>query len=59
MNIGLKDFKDPKAFMEYWNDMNDVYPNTDDYNPNKKPKILILFDDMIADMPRTKWNLNQ
>ena len=39
--------------------MNDVYPNTDDYNPNKKPKILILFDDMIADMSRTKRNLNQ
>ena len=36
--------------MEYSNDMQDVYKNIDDYNPRKKRKVLIVFDDMIADM---------
>ena len=30
--------------------MHDVYKNIDDYNPDKENKVLILFDDMIADM---------
>ena len=30
--------------------MQDVYKNIEDYNPGKKRKVLILFDDMIADM---------
>ena len=29
--------------------MNDVYENIDDYNPNRQKKILIVFDNMIAD----------
>ena len=48
--IGLSHFNDPKAFMEYSNDMQDVYKNIEDYNPIKKCKVLIVFDDMIADM---------
>ena len=36
--------------MEYSNDMQDVYKNIKEYNPGKKRKILIVFDDMIADM---------
>ena len=48
--VGLNHFNDPKAFMEYSNDMQDVYKNTKDYNPIKKRKLLIIFDDMIADM---------
>ena len=36
--------------MEYSNDMQDVYKNIEDYNPTKKCKILIVFDDMIADI---------
>ena len=48
--IGLKDFNDPKAFIEYLNDMHDTYKNINDYNPDKENKILIVFDDMIADM---------
>ena len=36
--------------MEYSNDMQDVYKNIDDYNPRKKHKVLIVFDDMIANM---------
>ena len=41
---------DSKAFIEYLNDMDDIYKNIKEYNPNKKWKILIGFDDMIADM---------
>ena len=36
--------------MEYSDDMQDVHKNIEDYNPIKKRKILIVFDDMIADM---------
>ena len=52
--IGIKHFNDPKAFIEYSNDMHDVYNNINDYNPNKENKILIVFDDMIADMINNK-----
>ena len=48
--VGLNHFNDPKAFMEYSNDMQDVHKNIKDYNPIKKRKLLIVFDDMIADM---------
>ena len=34
--------------------MNDIYKNIEDYNPNKKRKILIVFHDMIADMLSNK-----
>ena len=47
---GLNYFIDPKAFTEYSNDMQDVHKNIEDSNPIKKRKILIVFDDMIADM---------
>ena len=52
--VGLDHFDDPKAFMEYSNDMQDVYKNIEDYNPIKKCKVLIVFDDMIADMINNK-----
>ena len=39
-----------KAFIEYSNDMLIVYRNINEYNPGKKRKTLIVFDDMIADM---------
>ena len=52
--VGLKRFNDPKAFMEYSNDMHDVYKNTNYYNPDKENKILIVSDDMITDMIQNK-----
>ena len=52
--VGLDHFNDPKAFLEYSNDMQNVYKNIEDYNPNKKRKILIVFDDMIADKINNK-----
>ena len=48
--VGINHFDDPKALIEYSNDTHDVYKNIDDYNPNKENEILIVFDDMIADM---------
>ena len=53
-NIGLKHFNDPKAFIEYSNDMHDIYKNLDDYNPDKENKVLIAFGDMITDMINNK-----
>ena len=52
--VGLDHFNDPKAFIEYSNDIQDVYKNIKDYNPGKERKILIVFDNMIADMINNK-----
>ena len=48
-STGLKHFNDPEAFIEYSNDMQDVYKNIEEYNTDtdKERKILIVFDDMI------------
>ena len=43
-----------KAFIEYLNDMQDVYKNIDEYNVDKEYKILIFFDDMISDIINNK-----
>ena len=53
-STGLKHFNDPKAFTDYSNDMQDVYKNISEYNEDKEPKILIVFDDMIADVINNK-----
>ena len=53
-STGLKYSNDYKAFIWYWNYMNDIYKTIEEYNPIKKRKILIVFDDMIADMFRNK-----
>ena len=44
-STGLKHFTDPKAFIEYLNDMQDVYKNIDECNVDKEKKILIIFLD--------------
>ena len=41
---------DPKAFIEYSNDRQDVYKNIEEYKLGKKRKVLIVFDGKIADM---------
>ena len=53
-SMGLEHFYDSKAFMEYSNDMQDVHNNIDEYNIDKERKMLIVFDDMIADMINNK-----
>ena len=52
--VGLEHFNDLKAFIEYSNGMQDVYQNIDEYNIDKECKILIVFDDMIANMINNK-----
>ena len=53
-NAGIKHLNNSKAFIECSNAMDDVYENIDDYNPNRKIKILIIFDDMIGDIMTNK-----
>ena len=47
---GIKNLNDLTAFIKYSNTMNDVFNNIDNHNPQRKRKILIVFDDMIADI---------
>ena len=53
-DVGRSYFDDPNAFIECSNRMDDVYHNIDDYNPSRQIKILIVFDDMIADIMANK-----
>ena len=47
---GIENLNDPHAFIEYSDDMNDVLDNINNYNKNRDKKVLIVFDDMIADI---------
>ena len=53
-NARIKHLNDSKAFIECSNTMDDVYENIDDHNQSKKRKILIVFDNMIADIMSNK-----
>ena len=52
--VGIENLKNPKAFIDYSQTIDDVYENLEDYNPTKKRRVLIVFDDMIADMESHK-----
>ena len=47
-NAGIKHVNDSNAFIECSNTMDDIYENVNNYNPTRKRKTLIIFDDMIA-----------
>ena len=51
---GTKNVNDPYAFIEYSDDMNDVLDDINNYNKNRDKKMLIVFDDMIADIEYNK-----
>ena len=51
---GIKSLNDPHAFIEYSSDMNDVLDDINNYNKNREKKVLIIFDDMIADIMRSE-----
>ena len=53
-NAGIKNYNDPNAFIEYSNTIDDAFNNIDDYNPRRRRKVLIAFDDMIADIKKKK-----
>ena len=50
---GLENLKDPKAY-EYSNNMQDAYKQIEESNQNRKYYVLIVLDDMIADMISNK-----
>ena len=57
--VGINLFNDLKTFIEYSNDMCGFYKNIEEYNVDRDRKILIVFDDMIADLihnKKTKFN---
>ena len=49
-DVVIKHSHDPKAFIEYSAYMGDIYNNINDCSPKRNRKILIVFDDMIADI---------
>ena len=51
---GIKNLNDPKSFIEYSDDIDDVLDDINDYNKNRNKKVLIVFDDMIADIEYNK-----
>ena len=53
-DAGIKHLNNPNAFIECSNTMDDVYENIHNYNLSRKRKILIVFDDMIADIMTNK-----
>ena len=53
-SVGINHFNDPQAFIEYSDDMHGIYINIDDHNLDKENKILIVFDDIIADTIHNK-----
>ena len=53
-NTGIKHVNDISAFIECSNTMDDTYKSINDYNPSRRRKILIVFDDMIADIMTNK-----
>ena len=58
-DAGVKHLNDPKAFIKYSqymviNNIMDDYNNIADYNPTRNRNLLIVFDDMIADIMTNK-----
>ena len=53
-DAGIKHLNDAKAFTECSNTMDNVYENIGEHNPNRQRKILIVFDEMIADIMAKK-----
>ena len=53
-DTGIKCLNDSNAFIGCSNTTDDVYEDIDDYSPNRKRRILIAFDEMIADIMSNK-----
>ena len=51
--VGIENLKNPKVLIDYSQTI-DVYENLEEYNPMKKRRALIVFDDMIVDMESNK-----
>ena len=53
-STGLKYFNDSKTLIEYSKDIHNTYKDIEEYNPNRKSKISIVCDDMMADLLSNK-----
>ena len=53
-NVRIKHLNDPDSFIEGSTMMDNIYENINDYNPSRERKILVVFDDMIADIMTSK-----
>ena len=53
-NVRIRHLNDPKAFIEYSNDIQDISRNINKYSLGEENKVLIDFDDIIADMISNK-----
>ena len=51
---GIKNLNDPHAFIEYSNDIDDVLDDINNYDKNRDKKVLVVFDNMIADIMSSK-----
>ena len=49
-DAGIKNINNPNAYTVCSNTMDDVYEDIDNYNSKRDKKVLIVFDDMIADI---------
>ena len=52
--VEMENLKNPKAFADYSQTIDNVYENLEEYNPIKKRRVLVVFDDMITDMESNK-----
>ena len=48
--VGIEILKNLKTFIDYSQTIDGVYENLEDYNSTKERRVLIVFDDMLADM---------
>ena len=48
--VGIKTLKNPKTLIDYSQTIDYVYESLEHYNPTKKCRVLIVFDNLIADM---------
>ena len=54
LKVGIKKLKNSKAFIDYSQTIDNIYENLEDYNPTKIRRVLIVSNDMIADMKSNK-----
>ena len=53
--VSLKQFKDPKTFIEYSNDSKDYFKSIEENNTEKDQEVLIMFINMTTDMVSNKY----
>ena len=52
--VGIKKLKNPKALIDNSQTIDEIYENSENYDPTKKRRVLIVLHDMIADMEFNK-----